>query len=171
MRILSGFMWVLLLLTACRQGEATPQAGALPEAGRDSLQLPQTIALSAEAQTSAEGWAAFTDLQKRMESIYRTRGTEDLELLLEELVQACKELESSEFPEPFNKPSVRSREKVFRTFLQKAQADLHYRVDEGESLNQAMQAYNALREQLNRVAIGDLDPTIFEHEKDTTTAD
>ena len=169
MRILSGFMLGLLLLTACRKADATPQAEAYPEAGKDSLQLPPTIALSAEAQAGAEGWAAFSTLQKRMESIYRTESTEDLKLLLEELVEACKELEASEFPDRFNRPSVRSREKVFRTFLQKTQADLHYRVDAGESLNQALQAYNAFREQLNRVAVADLDPTIFEYEKDTTT--
>ncbi len=168
MRILSGFILGMLLLTACRQGEVAPSAEALPEVGKDSPQLPATIALSAEAQAVAEGWASFNTLQQRMESVYRTQGTEDMELLLEDLVAACKELEVSEYPEPFNKPSVRSREKVFRTFLQKTQADLYYRVDLQESLVQALDAYNALREQLNRVAVGDLDPSIFAHEKDTT---
>lgn len=167
MRILSGLMLGLLLLMACRQGEAPPAAEAPPEAGKDSLQLPQPRALSAQAQAAAEGWAAFNTLQQRVEAVYRTQSKEDMELLLEDLVAACKELETSEFPEPFDKPSVRSREKVFRTFLQKTQADLHYRVDLQESLVQALEAYNALREQLNRVAVGDLDPSIFTHEKDT----
>ena len=168
MRILSGLILWMLLLTACRQGDAPPVADALPEAAKDSLRLPPTIALSPEARAVAEGWATFNTLQQRMESVYRTRGAEDMELLLEDLVAACAELEASEYPEPFNKPSVRSREKVFRTFLQKTQADLHYRVDLQESLVQALEAYNALREQLNRVAVGDLDPSIFAHEKDTT---
>lgn len=169
MRILSGFMMGLLLLMACRQVDATPQAGALQEVGGDSIQLPRAIALSAEAQAAAEGWAEFQALQQGIEPVYREQGTEEMELLLEGLVEACKELEASEFPEPFDKPSVRSREKVFRTFLQKTQADLHYRVDLRASLNQALQAYNAFREQLNRVAVANLDPTIFEHEKDTVT--
>jgi hypothetical protein len=171
MRILSGFILGLLLLMACRQGDATPVAEALPEARKDSLPLPPTIALSPAAQGLAEGWPTFNTLQQRMESVYRTQSREDMELLLEDLVEACEEIEVSEYPEPFNKPSVRSREKVFRTFLQKTQADLHYRVDLQESLVQALEAYNALRAQLNRVAEGDLDPSIFAHEKDTTARD
>ena len=171
MRILSGFILGLLLLMACRQGDATPVAEALPEARKDSLPLPPTIALSPAAQGLAEGWASFNTLQQRMESVYRTQSREDMELLLEDLVEACEEIEVSAYPEPFNKLSVRSREKVFRTFLQKTQADLHYRVDLQESLVQALEAYNALRAQLNRVAEGDLDPSIFAHEKDTTARD
>ena len=164
MRILSGLVLGLLLVMACRQAETAPPAKADLAAGQDSLRPPAPLPLSARAQAGVARWAAFTGLQQRMEALYRTQGKEDLELLLEELVEGCKELEGSEFPENFDRPSVRSREKVFRTFLQKTQADLHYRVDPHESLYQAVEAYNAFCEQLNRVAAGNLDPTIFDHE-------
>ncbi len=154
----------ILLLTACRQ--ETPEAGnqSLPNAGQDSVPLPPTLALSAQVQDSIQGWAALANLQQRMESVYRTQEREELELLLEELVVACRELETSEFPVTFNRPSVKSRLKVIRTFLQRTQADLHYRLNPRESLAQAMVAYNAFREQLNRVAAENLDPTLFDHE-------
>lgn len=165
MRILSGLMLGMLMLMACRQAEpAASPAESHPAAGRDSLQPPATLALSAQAQAVIEGWAAFNNLQQRMETLFRTQRTEDLELLLEELVEACKELETSEFPEGFDRPSLRSRLKVLRTFLQKTQADLHYRLDPRESLYQVAGAHNAFRQQLNREAAVNLDPTIFDDE-------
>lgn len=164
MRILSGLLLGILLLAACRQGG--PEAANLSptDSGQDSVQLPPTVALSAQVQAGAEGWAALSDLQQRMEAVYRNPEKEELELLLEELVVACRELEASEFPATFDRPSVKSRLKVLRTFLQKTQADLHYRLSPQGSLAQALEAYNAFREQLNRVASDNLDPTIFDHE-------
>ncbi len=164
MRILSGLMLGLLLLMACRQEEPAARDESLQSASQDSLQLPATLPLSAEAQAGIEGWAALENLQQRMESVYRGQENEELELLLEELTGACQELETSEFPVNFDRPSVKSRLKVFRTFLQKTQADLHYRLNPRESLIQALVAYNAFREQLNRVVAENLDPKIFEHE-------
>lgn len=164
MRILSGLMLGILLLAACRQGE--PEAANLspPASSQDSVPLPPTVALSAQVQDSTAGWAPLSNLQQRMEAVYRNPEKEELELLLEELVVACRELEASEFPPTFDRPSVKSRLKVFRTFLQKTQADLHYRINPQASLAQALDAYNAFREQLNRVASDNLDPTLFDHE-------
>lgn len=164
MRILSGMMLGILLLTACRQEAPEAANQSLPTAGQDSVPLPPTLALSVQVRTGIEGWAALANLQQRMEAVYRTQEKEELELLLEELVVACRELETSEFPPPFDRPSVKSRLKVYRTFLQKTQADLHYRISPRQSLAQAIEAYNAFRAQLNRVASDNLDPTIFDHE-------
>ncbi|MBC2838492.1 hypothetical protein [Robiginitalea sp. SC105] len=161
MRILSAMLLLLGTLAGCQQPvrEAPAELPAVEAA--DTLPLPAPLALNASARNTLENWGAFRTLEDRIESVYAIRGPEDMELKLEELAEDFQALEDSEYPQAFDLPAVRSRERVVRTFLFKTQAAIYYRRDYRPALRQFLEAYNALREQLNRVESNQLDPSLF----------
>ena len=150
-----------LLVASCR--EAPPPRDVAEEAADSTaVAIPERIALNAGAQAMVESWAEYRDWEERMEVLLATEAPEEVRLLTEELLELTEVLEASEFPEKADRPAVRSRIKVVRTFLLQLQADFHYRLPYRFSQKRTAEAYNALKEQLNRVPGMDLDPQLFE---------
>lgn len=159
------FLLVLLLWAAgCKQDPVGPAEAPQQEVSADTLPLPRPVSISPGARSEMPDWAEFNALEKRMEAVYTAEGPEDMTLLLEDLMELCGQLEGSEFPETYDQSSVRSRIKVFKTFLMKTRAALDYRLDYRPALRQSLEAYNALREQLDRIVTSTIDPSIFEDE-------
>lgn len=165
MRRLWVFLLVLLLpAVACKQDQNGPADAPEQEVIADTLPLPRAVAISAGARSEMPDWSEFNALEKRMDAIYQVEGPEDMTLLLDDLLELCGQLEGSEFPETFDQASVRSRIKVFKTFLMKTRGALDYRQDYRPALRQSLEAYNALREQLDRIVTSIIDPSIFKDE-------
>ncbi len=165
MRRLTVFLLALLLPAAgCKQDQGGLAEAPQEVVSEDTLPLPRPIVISAGARSEMPDWAEFNALEKRMDAIYAAEGPEDMTLLLEDLMELCGQLEASDFPETYDHSSVRSRIKVFRTFLMKTRAALEYRRDYRPALRQSLEAYNALREQLDRIVTSTIDPSIFENE-------
>lgn len=164
MRKLCAFFLFLCVLSGCDQ-PAGPRLDAPPEGvSPDTLPLPQPVSLQGPVRNAVADWEAFTTLEERIASVYNVQGPEEMQLKLEELTADFQALGESEFPELFNVPSVKSRERVVRTFLLKTQAALYYRRDYRPALRQFLEAYNAFRAQLNRVESSQLDPSLFEED-------
>ena len=164
MKNLCAFFLLLCVLSGCDQPAGpridSPPEGTLP----DTLPLPEPVGLQGPVRTAVADWEAFTALEERIASLYNAQGPEEMKLKLEELTADFQALEESEFPELFNIPSVRSRERVVRTFLLKTQAALYYRRDYRPALRQFLEAYNAFRSQLTRVESSQLDPSLFDED-------
>lgn len=155
-------IWTLcLLLVSC--GETPAEVAQAPaEEALEPLAIPGPVALNAEARQMIGTWSEFREWSERMDVLLETEGEEDILLLTEEILELMKVLEESAFPDMADRPSVRSRIKVVRTFLIQLEADFHYRQDHRFTVKRMAEAYNALRGQLNRLPTMTLDPTIFE---------
>ena len=123
----------------------------------DVNQLPKRIAINARAATILKDWTAFQELETSIDALYRVENNEDLILAVEEIINRQNELEASEYPEPFDIPQVKSRQKVFKTFLLKLKAASEYRTEVIPPAKEMLEAYNAFREQFNIVVNNTLD--------------
>lgn len=126
--------------------------------------LPRPVGVDVEVQEALEGWQAFSDMEITFESLYRVENREDLSLVIEDLIEKQKLLETSDYPVEFDRPQIRSRQKVFQTFILKAKGSLEYRVNVEESVIEMITAYNAYRNQLNVLINSDLDLNLFLNE-------
>lgn len=154
----------ILCLWGC--GENT-QEPAVADTGSQSLQeleLPEKVAVNPVARGVLNDWPEFLSLETSLEGIQRAENTEDLRLVIEEMIEKENALAVSEYPARFDMPQVRSRQKVFKTHLLKVKAQLEYRKDPQQSLTEAMVAYNALCTQLNVLVNNNLDIELLSDE-------
>ncbi|MEP3208075.1 MAG: hypothetical protein ABJN95_02740 [Maribacter sp.] len=110
-------------------------------------------------------WEEFNALQIGFDAIYNIGNTEDLSLVLEDLIEKQKALEESVYPETFNTPQIKSRQKVFHTFILKTKGDLIYRIDTQKSVLEMIAAHNSMLNQMNAITSNTLDlKTLLEEE-------
>jgi hypothetical protein len=161
---ISFFLLACLLLSGC-QSSGDKAADSEGEAPPVELQeLPEAVRIDPQAREVLEGWPQYQALERRMPGLAEAQNEEELKLVLEELDQICQQLEENPIPEPFEQPSVRSRIKVLRTYLEKLEADLYYRLSYGGTMRELMESYNALGSQFNVIARNTLTPELFEDE-------
>jgi len=123
--------------------------------------------LNAKTLEIIERWEEFKAFQIGFDALYNVSNREDLSLVLEDLIEKQKTLEESEYPETFNKPQVKSRQKVLHTFILKTKGDLIYRIDAQKSIAEMMEANNAMLKQMNAITSNTLDlKTLLEEEKE-----
>jgi hypothetical protein len=158
------FALSLLVLTGCR----SPEQGAQEETGSvieaEIRALPELVQVDPQAREVLDSWPQYISLENRLSALPGVRNREEMELLLEELNQICLQIEENAFPAPFETPSVRSRQKVLRTYLGKLESANHYRLEYQEPISELMDAYNALRQQFNVIVRNTLTPDLFEDE-------
>ncbi|MCO5725119.1 hypothetical protein [Robiginitalea marina] len=153
-----------MLAPGCGSPEKKDKEQLQPEAWVGIPDLPSAVPINPGAREVLEEWPQFLSLEERIAALSQTRSREELQLLLEELSQICNQVEENAIPLTFERPSVRSRLRVVRTYIGKSDAALLYREDHGEALMELMQAYNALREQFNLIINSTLKPELFETE-------
>lgn len=114
-----------------------------------------------------KNWEEFNALEISFDAIYNIENTEDLSLVLEDLIEKQKALAESTYPEPFNKPQIKSRQKVFHTFVLKSKGDLIYRIDSQKSVLEMIDSHNAMINQMNAITSNTLDlKTLLEREQE-----
>ncbi|MCM4167522.1 hypothetical protein KCTC52924_00979 [Arenibacter antarcticus] len=126
--------------------------------------LPKPVAVNVKAVEILKDWQAFKDMETAFESLYRVANREDLTLVIEDLIEKQKLLENSEYPAVFNKSQIKSRQKVFQTFILKTKRDLQYFVNAKESTLEMIAAYNAYRNQFNVLMNSELDLNLIMNE-------
>lgn len=126
--------------------------------------LPKPVGVNAKANEILKDWQAFKDIETTFESLYRVENREDLSLVIEDLIEKQKLLEASDYPASFDKPQIKSRQKVFKTFILKTKGNLEYRVNTKESTLEMIKAYNAYRNQFNVVINSELDTILISDE-------
>lgn len=140
---------MLLLLISC-QGEKNTTVTTDDSAYEISIEKwPKKSILSAKTQESLKDWTEFYALETSYDAIYTIKNTEDLKLVLEDLIEKQKLLQASNYPEALNKAQIKSRQKVFHTFILKTKGDLIYRIDVQKSALQMIDAHNAMLDQMN----------------------
>ncbi|MCM4162247.1 MULTISPECIES: hypothetical protein [unclassified Arenibacter] len=128
----------------------------------DSLPKPNQI--NEEALAILKEWQEFNGLETSFESLYRVANREDLELVIEDLVEKQKTLEASTYPETFDKPQIKSRQKVFKTYILKTKGNLEYRDGTKAATVEMINAYNAFRNQFNVLVNSKLDTILILNE-------
>jgi hypothetical protein len=115
----------------------------------DVQKLPKKSILNNGAKTILETWAEFNDLDMAFDGLYAVENYEELILLIDEFIEKQNALAASTYPETFDKPQVKSRQKVFKTYILKVKATLEYRKNPLESTIEMVNAFNDLRNQFN----------------------
>lgn len=118
---------------------------------------PKKATPNAKTAELLKDWEAFNALQIGLDAIYNIGNTEDLSLVLEDLIEKQKVLGESDYPEAFDKPQIKSRQKVFHTFILKTKGDLIYRIDVQKSVKEMIEAHNVMLNQMNAITSNTLD--------------
>lgn len=156
------FYGLLLLLTvSCEQGKGKEIEEVATETFFSVDSLPRPIPINGKAMESMQDWQEFKALETTFESLYRVDNREDLALVIEDLIEKQKTLEASGYPEIFNRPQIKSRQKAFKTYILKTKGNLEYRTGIKESTLEMVIAYNAFRNQFGVLANSILDTNLI----------
>jgi len=149
MRKLFVFGLTFLLLFSCGNNQRTEQSIETVELEFDVQKLPKKSILNREAKAILGTWAEFNDLDVAFDGLYSVENYEELILLIDEFIEKQNALAFSEYPETFDIPQVKSRQKVFKTYILKVKATLEYRKNPLEPTIEMVNAFNDLRNQFN----------------------
>lgn len=117
--------------------------------------------INAKAQDILKEWVEYSAFETSFDALYNVANRDDLSLTIEDLIEKQNILEASEYPATFDKPQVKSRQKVFKTYLLKVKGDIFYRTNPQESVVEMIEAYNAFRNQFNVVVNNTLDTDLI----------
>ncbi len=156
MRDILFYGLVFMLLISCKQDKSkvTEDTSTFDISTEN---WPRKTRINTKANTILKAWSAYGDLDKTFDGLYTVENTEDLSLIVEDLIERQQLMAESEYPESFDKPQIKSRQKVFHTFILKTKGDLEYRVDPQQSVRQMIDAYNVLRHQFDIITNNTLD--------------
>jgi hypothetical protein len=111
--------------------------------------LPALKPLNAKAKEVMLSWKEYQAFEASFLRIYDTEFREDFVLALEDLIEKQKQWEAAAYPEKFDTPQVKSRQKVLKTYLLKTKGNLEYREPLEPTIKEMIHAFNALRSQFN----------------------
>lgn len=113
---------------------------------------PKTSKFNSNTQEILDSWTAYKAFDEGINNFYTIENREDLNLIIEDLVEKYELLKSSKFPAEYDKSQIKSRLKVVHTFILKTKGNLDYGLDPEEPVIETLNAYNALRNQLNIIS-------------------
>ncbi len=157
MRKIRIFFILALILNGCKGEGDSQESSGNSVIEIDAAQLPQRNTINPRASAILKDWTAFQELETSFDALYRVENNEDLILVVEEMIKRQNDLEDSDYPEAFDNTQVKSRQKVFKTYLLKLKAASEYRSEILPPAREMLEAYNAFREQFNIVVNNTLD--------------
>jgi hypothetical protein len=155
------FGWVFLAFVSCR---TEPKATASSDNSSFEIATtdwPRKAAINSKASDLIQKWAEFNSLETSFDALYTVANREDLSLVIEDLIEKQKVLEASTYPAEFDKPQIKGRQKMFKTFMLKVKGDLYYRLDVQPTVKEMIAAYNAFRNQFNIMVNNTLDTKLI----------
>jgi hypothetical protein len=154
-----------VLVFSCR--DAVSDTAKVQESGWEIVadSLPKMTRVDPKARSILDNWKEFAILERSFDRIYTTEFREDFVLTVEELVENQKKVEIGEYPEAFDIPQIKGRQKVFKTYVLKTKGDLEYRQNPKESILEMITAFNDLRNQFNVVVNNTLPEELRTNEK------
>ena len=161
MRKLYPLLGALVLIISCNQGKENAGEDVTSGTDFDIAQLPKKINANAKSNEILQAWPEYNALETSFDLLYNAKNKEDLKLMIEDLIEKQKLLEVSEYPETFNKPQIKSRQKVFKTYVLKVKASLEDRKETMTPAKEMVTAYNALKTQFNVIVNNTLDTTLI----------
>ena len=162
-KLLFYFLFLGLVLSCKQEKESEVVTDA--ETEFVSFQnTPKTQKFIPKAEGVLSAWPEFQELQNSFEVLYRAANNEDLVLAVDDLLEKEKSLRESTYPKEYNKPQVKSRQKILQTFLLKVKASLAENTDVNTPLKEMLIARNAFRNQFNVVINNTLDTELILNE-------
>ena len=149
-------MFIALLISCKGDGQKTTEEDTSAY-DISTANWPKKVMVNAKAVEIINNWLEFKEMQTSFDALYNVGNTEDLKLILEDLIEKQKTLAESDYPTTFNQPQIKSRQKVFHTFVLKTKGDLIYGLDSEESVLKMINGYNALLNQMNTITSNTLD--------------
>ncbi|WP_394747640.1 hypothetical protein [Spongiimicrobium salis] len=151
------FSSLMILFFSCSEKKSDAAITDSAEVEFDVTKLPKKIRLDSKATAILKDWPEFNAIEASFDALLKVKNLEDLDLALEALTESEEALEQSTYPERFDNPEIRSRQKVFKTYILKASASLVEFSDPLPSMLEMVTAYNAYRNQFNVIVNNTLD--------------
>ncbi|WP_349664833.1 hypothetical protein IZU89_08060 [Cellulophaga lytica] len=159
------FLFFILIFSviSCKntKKETVKEAQVLDEITFNAKKLPKKIKLDPKVIPVLENWQEYKDFNTAIDGMYKAENDEDLRLTLDQIIEAQKKLEKSAYPEEFNKPHIKSRQTVVKTYTLKTKAAIEYSLDVLEPASELIVAYNNFRNQFNIIANNTLDTNLI----------
>lgn len=127
----------------------------------DLKKLPKKVNPSEEAALILTDWTEYNALNSAVNAIYNAATKEDVVVVVEDLIEKQKLLEKSIYPEAFDRPDIKSRQKVFKTYVLKIKSAIEFDLDPRDAVIEMVNAYNAYTNQFSVVVRSTLDPKIL----------
>jgi len=152
---------LLFMFVSCK--EKTQEVAVDDTSGYEltTEKWPNKFSVNSKVKAILSEWPEYNAMDVSFDAIYNAANIEDLRLTLENIIEEQKLLEASEYPKEFDKPQIKSRQKVFKTYVLKVKGDLIYRLDPEASVYEMINAYNALRKQFNVMLNNTLDTKLI----------
>ncbi len=146
----SVFFLALLGVFSCGEKQMEKQEATGVNVSLDYSDLPDFRPLSFKADSIVKGWPAFDALDQRMAALKLVVSLPDLKMLISELIEKEGAILKDGYPNDFNTPEVKSRQRLLRTYLLKTQALIDQSQDPKAATIETIEAFNGLKDQLNR---------------------
>ena len=140
---------ILIVFSSCKDEKLLVDQNDQTEASIVTNKFPRKLVLNTKSKEVVKDWLSFKAFDLNFDRIYKATYTEDLVLIVEDLVENQKKMETSVYPSKFNIPQIKGRQKVLKTFILKVKGDLEYRQDPKVSIEELIGAYNNFRNQFN----------------------
>lgn len=161
MRKLSCIVIVFIALIGCKKKEAVSSDSEFQELVFNYQKMPERVAINPEAAAISENWPEFRAFSNSFDVLYKATNNEDLILAIDDLIDKENLLAKSEYPEMFNELQVKGRQRVLKTYLLKVKASILNNAQTTEPTIEMIEAYNALRNQLNVIVNSQLDTKLI----------
>ena len=147
----------ILLVLSCKDNKEQANTADASTFEIQTEGWPKKVNPNATTLPILKGWQEFNSMEISFDAIYNVINTEDLTLVLEDLIEKQKELEESEYPAVFDTPQIKSRQKVLHTFILKTKGNLIYQLDAQKSILEMINAHNEMMNQMNVITSNTLD--------------
>jgi hypothetical protein len=153
--------WFFLAVVSCKTEPKAIASSDISSFEIETADWPKKAAINPKARALVEKWTEFNSLETSFDALYTVVNREDLSLVIEDLIEKQKVLEASTYPIDFDKPQIKGRQKMFKTFMLKVKGDLYYRLDVQPTVKEMIDAYNAFRNQFNITVNNTLDTKLI----------
>ncbi|MCG2460850.1 hypothetical protein K8352_08825 [Flavobacteriaceae bacterium F89] len=140
------FVVFAFILFSCSQDKKEEMKGNVSDVFPVE-KLPKLMNISQNARDVLKDWPEYNALETSIKALYTVKNDEGLSVVIEDLVEKQKLLEASEFPSTYDTPQVKSRLKVFKTYILKVKANMGYGIETLTPLGEMVGAYNAMSDQ------------------------
>lgn len=161
MKKLLLIIFIILGYTSCGEQKSDALKDDVAKDLVDLKKLPKKVEPSAAAVEILKDWTEYNALNGAIKSFYSAETEEDLTVLVDGLIEKQKLLEASNYPEQFNRPDVKSRQKVFKTYILKIKSNMLYDINPREAVIEAVEAYNAFNNQFSIVLSSKIDTELL----------
>ncbi|WP_375323314.1 hypothetical protein [Flagellimonas sp. GZD32] len=161
MRKLLVLVVITSYLLGCKKTDSVATTAQNDDLEFNYQKMPDKATINPNAAAIVENWPEFKALNASIDVLYKATNNEDLALAIDDLIEKEKDLEVGKYPELFDSFQVKSRQRVLRTYLFKVKASILDNQPTTGPTIQMLEAYNALRKQLNVIMNSQLDKKII----------